>query len=165
MICFINDLHLCMEGFGILNSVDLIFLHRCTSLAIRTEVVKDFVLLFKCWIRMVDCDIGCCRYGSMDWFDLWICCWWFCLARVWRCRLEMWCFIASRCLLGMLRYRCIMYALYDDSSVIIMSAHVVKTGSVRSLQNVLVFELRKLWVRFWIRSTCVFNRSMIKHGQ
>jgi len=66
MICFINDLHLCMEGFGMLNSVVLIFLHRCTSLAIRTEVVKDFVLLFKCWIRLVDCDIGCCRYGSMD---------------------------------------------------------------------------------------------------
>ena len=47
-----------------------------------------------------------------------------------------------------------MYAIYDDSSVIIMfllcvdivrmSAHVVKTSSVRSLQCVDVFELRKL---------------------
>ena len=51
-------------------------------------------------------------------------------------------------------YRCIMYAIYDDCSVIIMfllcvdivrmSAHVVKTSSVRSLQCVDVFELRKL---------------------
>ena len=56
--------------------------------------------------------------------------------------------------ISMLRYRCIMYAIYDDSSVIIMfllcvdivrmSAHVVKTSSVRSLQCVDVFELRKL---------------------
>ena len=61
--------------------------------------------------------------------------------------------VMIHCLL-LLRYRCIMYAIYDDCSVIIMfllcvdivrmSAHVVKTSSVRSLQCVDVFELQKL---------------------
>ena len=49
--------------------------------------------------------------------------------------------------ISMLRYRCIdisviMFLLCVD--IVRMSAHVVKTSSVRSLQCVDVFELRKL---------------------